>query len=272
MAWTRKKFITTGIAAAIGIALTDAFWLEKYFIETKEFLLGRSTDTHFDLKVIQVSDLHLRSLNAQLKKLAANINSHKPDLVLFTGDAIDDPKNMLLLDGFLQLIDHSIKKIAITGNWEYWGGIDLELLRRTYAAHNCELLLNNSRQFVIRNKTVSITGVDDLVGGKADIGEAIKEYTPGDYHIILNHCPAYGDTIAEKLKGNIPYDFILSGHTHGGQVSFFGFAPLRPVGSGKYVRGWYKDKNIYVSKGIGTSVLPVRFMARAEIAVFKLLA
>jgi len=69
----------------------------------------------------------------------------------------------------------------------------------------------------------------------------------------------------------MPIDLILSGHTHGGQVKLLGFIPYLPQGSGKYVSGWYLDqhKQLYVSKGIGTSILPIRFGARAEISIFN---
>ncbi len=60
---------------------------------------------------------------------------------------------------------------------------------------------------------------------------------------------------------------MLSGHTHGGQLSLFGFAPLRPNGSGRYVSGWYRDGAIalYVSRGLGVSILPVRIGVVPEI-------
>ncbi|MFO0435676.1 MAG: metallophosphoesterase [Sphingobacteriaceae bacterium] len=271
MTWTRRKFIKAGLLASFGFILLDSFWFEKYFIETNEFCLGNSTDNNYDLKIIQISDLHLQSFNSQLKKLAKNINEQKPDLIFITGDSVDNKKNVFILNQFLGAIDKSIKKFAILGNWEYWGNVDLEELRLTYSENNCELLINNSRQLTFKNKTISITGVDDYVGGNADIDLALKEFKQSDYHIILNHCPEYGDEIAQKLKGKISYDFMLSGHTHGGQVNLFGFVPFTPQGSGDYLKGWYKDKNIYVSKGIGTSIFPVRFMAKAEIAIFKLL-
>jgi predicted MPP superfamily phosphohydrolase len=270
MTWTRRKFIKTGLLAGAGFFLLDSFWIEKYFIETNEFCLGTSTDDNFDLKVIQISDLHLQSLNGQLKTLAKTINEHKPDLVLITGDSVDDKKNVYILNQFLDKLAKSIKKFAILGNWEYWGNVDLEDLRLTYEVNNCELLINSSRQLTIKNKTIAITGIDDYLGGKADIDIAVKNFTQSDYHIILNHCPEYGDVISEKLRGKVAYDFMLSGHTHGGQINLFGFVPFKPQGSGRYLKGWYNDKDMYVSKGIGTSIFPARFMAKAEIAIFKM--
>jgi predicted MPP superfamily phosphohydrolase len=66
---------------------------------------------------------------------------------------------------------------------------------------------------------------------------------------------------------------MLAGHTHGGQIRFFGFAPVLPRGSGGYVSGWYRGRSrlpMYVSRGIGTSLLRARFGAPPEIPVFEI--
>lgn len=145
-------------------------------------------------------------------------------------------------------------------------------LRNIYSSNNCDFLINETKQYTFRGKTISITGVDDFIGGNADIQTALINYKKSDHHIILNHCPQYSDEISRIISKSIPCDLMLSGHTHGGQINFFGFTPILPRGSGNYVRGWYRDefKNLYVSKGIGTSIIPVRFMSRAEVAVFHL--
>ncbi|MBF9223562.1 metallophosphoesterase [Hymenobacter sp. BT662] len=232
--------------------------------------MGKSSAGKFDMKVVQVSDIHIHSVNHQLKQLAQQLNTLKPDLILITGDAVDEAGNIHLLNTFLRLININLKKVAILGNWEYWGRIDLTALKHTYTENNCDLLVNESRQYSFRNKTIALTGVDDYIGGTADIDFALTTYRKSDYHIILNHCPQYSETIATQVPKTVPVDFILSGHTHGGQINLFGFVPFTPRGSGKYLKGWYNDNalNMYVSKGVGTSILPARFMARAEIAVF----
>ncbi len=267
---SRRKFIKAGALITTGAILLDAFWLEKFFIEVNEFYIGDATKDSPNIKLVQISDLHLQSVNYQLRQLINKLNKLKPDLILITGDAIDKAENISLLNDFLQQIDKNIKKVAILGNWEYWGKVDITELNKVYAANNGILLINQTIQYSIRNKTIAITGVDDYLGGNADFETSIKTYTKSDHHIILNHCPQYSDHIAEKLTQDIPVDFILSGHTHGGQINIFGFIPFLPPGSGKYIKGWYNDRvpNMYVSKGIGTSMLPARLGARAEIAVF----
>ncbi len=271
---SRRKFLKTTLLISPLIVLSDAFWFEKFFIETKEFFLTGATRTTQNLKLVQISDLHLQKINYPITQLINKINKIQPDLILITGGVIDKADNLDLLSDFLKLIDKNLKKVAILGNWEYWGKVNLAALEKIYSENNCTLLINQTQQFSFQNKTISITGVDDFLGGKPDIEVALKNYAKSDYHIVLNHCPKYSDEIVRKINlSTTPVDFILSGHTHGGQINFFGFAPFLPSGSAAYVRGWYDNNSIkiYVSKGIGTSILPVRLGARAEIAVFNLL-
>jgi uncharacterized protein len=271
---SRRNFIKTTILTSSVLVLADAFWAEKFFIETNEFFIGNATRETDNIKVVQISDLHLQSVSYQLVQLTKKLNKMQPDLIVITGDAIDKAENISILDDFLKLISHNIKKVAILGNWEYWGNVDLRKLEQVYGTNNAVLLKNNRTQFQIKNKTVTITGIDDYLGGNADIKGAMLGFKNTDYHIVLNHCPEYNDWISEEIDKDIKIDFILSGHTHGGQVNLLGFIPFLPQGSGSYVKGWYNIKNrkAYVSKGIGTSILPVRFGARAEIAIFNLIA
>ena len=268
---SRRKFIKIGAFATTTLFLTDAFWIEKFFIEVNEFFIGSATPDGTNIKIVQLSDLHLQSVNYQLTQLTKKLNKLKPDLIVITGDAIDKAQNVSLLNDFLQLIDKDISKVAILGNWEYWGKVNLIELSNVYEANNCKLLVNETTQYSFYNKTIAITGVDDYVAGNADIQTSLTHFKKSDYHIILNHCPQYSEQISEKIK-DIEVDFILSGHTHGGQINIFGFIPFLPQGSGKYVKGWYKenDPKLYVSKGIGTSMVSARFGARAEIAIFNL--
>lgn len=268
---SRRKFIIDAFTLLTATFVLDAFWLEKYFIETREFFLGAASSETKNLKLIQISDLHLQAIRHQHKLLAQKINRIKPDLLLFTGDSVDRGSKMHLFDEYLNLFDQDIKKVAILGNREYKRGISIEELKSVYAKHNTDLLINDSKHYTFGDNSISITGIDDLMGGKPDFPLAIEKFTPADYHIVLTHCPEHRDTIL-KQRGNLPIDFILSGHTHGGQIRILGYAPYTPEGSGNYISGWYKDQNppLYVSKGIGTTALPVRFGSRAEVAIFNL--
>ena len=267
--FNRRKFIKRGVLASIGLVLLDSFWFEKYIIDWNHFDISKSD--HNKIKIIQISDLHFDKLRYFHKSIAKKINSIKPDLIFITGDSVDKTENINPLNEFLNLIDNSIQKYAITGNWEYWGNVNLSKLQDVYSKNNCELLINENRTISIRNREISIIGIDDYVGGNADFGKAVENLKQTETNIVLSHCPEHRDIITNQ-KGNLKIDVVLSGHTHGGQITFLGIVPFKPRGSGKYLKGWYKESEpkMYISKGIGTSILPIRFGARAEMVVMEL--
>jgi predicted MPP superfamily phosphohydrolase len=88
--------------------------------------------------------------------------------------------------------------------------------------------------------------------------------------VLVQHSPGWFESAAAKTP-EARYDLCVSGHAHGGQVTLFGLVLYTPPGSGSYEAGFYKIAlcDLYVSKGLGTSVLPFRLGARPEIAVFE---
>lgn len=126
-----------------------------------------------------------------------------------------------------------------------------------------------------------ITGLDDFIEGDASFKDAVKNVGREENHILLIHSPKQQDKVLEKIKKmnakrseekQLNIQYIFAGHNHGGQVRIFGYAPALPEKSGKYMNGWYNHKPpyLYVSRGFGTSTLPVRFCARSEVTVFNL--
>lgn len=259
---SRRKFIQRGALALIAAIALDSLWFEKYIIDWNFYDISRSQNK---IRFFQITDLHFNVLRSFHKSIAERINKSRPDLVFITGDSVDSTEKIAALNSFLKLIDPKIKKFAITGNWEYWGNVDLKYLSEVYAENNCELLINETRHLTINDRTINVVGIDDFVGGTADFKAATKNIKDADTTIVLSHCPEHRDIIKTEMS-RVPVDLILSGHTHGGQIAFFGWAPFKPQGSGNYLRGWYNESSpkMYISKGIGTSVLPVRFGSRAE--------
>ena len=151
---TRRQFIKRGILASIILGLLDAYWFEFYFIKWNEFDTSKKEDSK--VKVVQLSDLHLNKIRYYHKSIARGINKIKPDVLVITGDAVDKVGKIEALNDFLQLIDFEIKKIAIIGNWEYWGRVDFQKLKRVYIQNNCELLINENRTLIIRNRKIAI--------------------------------------------------------------------------------------------------------------------
>ncbi len=269
MKLSRRNFIVTAFLGVFGLIYLDAFWFEKYIIRWNEF--DNSESDIEKIKLIQLSDLHLTAIKSFHKSMADRINKELPDAMLITGDAITRNHRIELLNSFLDLIDIRIPIIAILGNKEYSGRVDLKMLSTVYEAHNGILLVNETKVLQKSNRKINIIGIDDFLGGMPNVIKATQNIDKGLDSIFLSHCPIYKEEI-DRLSCilHIKPKLILAGHTHGGQITFFGIPIFKPFGSGKYLRGWYSDNGskMYVSNGIGTTILPFRFGARASAEIF----
>ena len=286
----RRSFLKLSAAAGLAAGLSvDGFLVEPNEVELTEHLVGpRKSADEREVRFAQITDLHLRSVGDVHRRLASEVNARKPDFVVITGDSIDRAENLPLLDEFLALLDPATRKYASLGNWEHWCGVDLKALADTYARHEGRLLVNETFVHWAGGRSVAVTGLDDLAG-TPDLAKALAGIAPAHGHVLLAHSPAYRDRLASDARGLEvggavvrpgvdlgPYglDLMLAGHTHGGQVAFWGWAPLLPPGSGRYVRGWFRDAGppLYVSRGIGMTAIPVRVGSRPEVAFFRMWA
>jgi hypothetical protein len=135
---------------------------------------------------------------------------------------------------------------------------------------NINLLDNNAKWIDVRNSRLKIGGVGDYLEDTQDITPTLTGIKKEDFVILITHNPDY----IEEIKDNTQIDLVFSGHTHGGQVTFFGlYAPILPTKTGqKYRTGKIRVGNmtLIVSNGIGTITPPVRFFARPQINVVTL--
>ena len=216
-------------------------------------------------RIVAVCDIHAPSFYGTAEELVGAINAEEPDLFAVVGDSVDLAGNEGLA-GIMEGVHARVSKLASLGNWDYWGGLDLNRLRRIYEAGGIDLLVNRS----IEVMGMKIVGLDDLIAGAPDFGMVTdgNGKDRGGPVIVLSHCPAGFDRIPAGSR-----TILLSGHTHGGQVSPFGVVLGTPYGSGPYVSGWYHrgPNSMYVMRGIGNSFVPLRLGARPEILVLDLI-
>ncbi|TYQ24175.1 metallophosphoesterase [Pseudanabaena sp. UWO311] len=270
----KKRYILLFIITVLALLPIYAFSIEpNLFVVTHHRLNPEASSNHGIVKIVQISDLHLKKFNDRAQRIAEQVNKLQPDIVVFTGDSVDKAEQIDGYDRFLSLLDRQTAKYAILGNWEYKSRVDLERLTQIYAAYNCRLLVNESILYKQGDRNLLITGIDDLVS-EPNLTKSLQNINPNPNHLLLAHSPAYADVFsADELRILSEYkpQYMLTGHTHGGQLSFFGFAPILPPRSGNYVSGWYQTNSIsiYVSRGLGVSVLPMRIGTIPEIAYFE---
>lgn len=217
------------------------------------------------LKIGVVADLHAPHSLVGLDTLAKEVNGADCDALFIVGDTIDRAGNEELVTEIFGELTVRGPKLAVLGNWEYWGELDLGALSRAYEAAGVQLLINEAVSLDSGGSRVAVVGLDDLIAGRPEFDLAGAR----GFQIILAHCPASFDRIHALAQGS---SLTISGHTHGGQIAPLGLVLWLPRGSGDYARGWYREGNhrLFVSRGLGTSVIPFRIGSRPELAIIEL--
>ena len=225
------------------------------------------------IRLVQISDLHLKAFGAHEQGLAAQLIALAPDVVVLSGDAVDRADALPLLQSFVRAFA-PVPVLLVPGNWEHWSGLDFIALQTMLATSGGQLLLNERWSFSRGDRSLAVMGLDDDTAGQPDL-QLLDTRAPskGVLAVLVQHSPAFFDKAdVVKRMANQRFDLCLAGHTHGGQLAIGGWAPIRPVGSGRFVAGFYDVPgcSLFVSRGAGTSVMPLRLGARAEVVVFDL--
>jgi predicted MPP superfamily phosphohydrolase len=275
---SRRQFLgAVGVAGAAVAADALAIEPQRVVVTTHALISAGSHENDPTMRMVQLTDLHLQHVGRHAKRIAETVNHLQPALLVMTGDMIDKHDRLGELDHFMSLLNPGPVMLATLGNWEHWSRVDLKALSSMYKSHDCQLLVNQSVIMRHIGGEAVVTGLDDWTAGEPDLAAALQGIAPHPNHIVLAHSPIYRDDLVgmvskrDAVIAQRHVACVLSGHTHGGQVALLGWAPVRPAGSGRYVSGWYRDAapSLYVSRGLGTSVAPVRFGSAPEIAVFE---
>lgn len=267
---TRRRFLAA-TAALGGAALADASAIEPYWLdESRHDVPVAGLPAGLDgMRIAQIADVHLPGTPDAARRAAAAIERERPDVVVLTGDIIEDAVRLPALTEFASSVRGGLGTFAVLGNWEHKAGITPAIARAAYEKAGVTFLFNESAAIQRRGATLRLIGFDDPVVGAPDPARALAGRTPTDVDLWLIHGPAYVDTLPRSTP--IPA-MILSGHTHGGQIRLPGVTLYTPPGSGRYVSGWYRDglAPMYVSRGIGTATIRMRFFCRPELPIFTL--
>lgn len=269
----RKKVFPRGKLAGVVHALAIigvgcflySYFIEPTWIEVKHIEIRTDKLHNTELTIVQISDLHCDERIRNEKKLPAIINTLNPDLIVFTGDALNTPHALTAFQKTLSSLKATIGKYAVRGNFDVWYWNTLPLFQETGFTE-----LNGQAAFSKDGESFSISGLS--VDRHLNDFSFLERLKPESYNILLYHYPG----INEELRG-VPVDLFLSGHTHGGQVAlpFYGALITLSKYGKKYESGRYDfdGKVLYVNRGIGMeggSAPRIRFWARPEITVFHI--
>jgi predicted MPP superfamily phosphohydrolase len=234
------------------------------------------------LRIAHLTDQHVGRVTPFAVQMTAvdMVNAEKPDLVLVTGDFVCH--SQLYLDQLTELMRmFKAPVVGVLGNHDYWSGADE--VRLALQRAGVEVLRNRHTTITLRHERLQVVGLDDAYTGHARRDEAVKGLRKDLPTIGLSH-------IAEEADGlwrhGVP--LVLSGHTHGGQVTLARLHELVAgrIGGHRYVHGLYGSRDqargddgapapqgaVYVGAGIGAAVVPFRLGDRGkrEVTMFEL--
>lgn len=220
------------------------------------------------LKIVQISDVHLGLIvrEERLKKIINRVKEANPDILVSTGDLVDGQINKL--DGLAELLNDiniSYGKFAITGNHEFYAGLDqaLDFTRKA----GFKVLRGEG---ITIDGIINIAGVDDPAGniyglpGNPSEQKLLAGLNQNKFTILLKHRP-----LVDKDSIGF-FDLQLSGHTHKGQLFPFSLITKMYYPSDSGLLKLFNNSLLYVSRGAGTWGPPVRFLSPPEVTVIEL--
>jgi predicted MPP superfamily phosphohydrolase len=270
----RRKFIKRAAAVGVAAIAADSTLVEpnRPRLIRKEIALRRWPSRMDGFTIALLSDFHYDPYFSVHPILSAVevVNGLQPDLIALTGDFVSVPlvgnsaKGAADAEPCAQLL---AKLRAPHGVWSVLGNHDVfsNADRVTNALHAAGIPILSNKSVAIEKDGARfwLGGVDDVLGGTADLPATLRGAPSEEAVVLMVHEPDYADYVA-----GYPVDLQLSGHTHGGQVRFPFMRPLYlPALAKKYVWGLFKIRGLtlYTNAGIGTVELPVRWNCPPEI-------
>jgi predicted MPP superfamily phosphohydrolase len=214
-----------------------------------------------------ISDFHYGTYvnDNEMKNVVKTANEQNPDIIVLAGDYVtDDSSKVNSSFGFLRNLTAKEGIYAVIGNNDPYNATVKAIRDSGFNS------MDNKGYWIEKNGAkIRIGGVGDLANEAQSDGYTLNGTTTNDFVIMTAHNPNY---ITQMNHNKV--DLLLSGHTHGGQVNLFGFAPwVQAATNGKqYISGVYEEdgSELIVTNGVGEIKVPFRFMATPQITVITL--
>lgn len=270
---SRKVLIALAILALL--FLLSWPFLEPYMLETEVMVL-HADDLPSDLgqlRIVYLSDIHKGGSfgDDRVSSLVSRINALSADVVLLGGDYAEDSTGAVDFFRTLPRIHSRYGVFAVVGNHDRTAPeSNLTQLKAAMQAAGVTPLINAVSRIRIGTSSVCFAGIDDVNNGHPDLAGVASQVRKDEFVIFLCHSPEIipKALAAEDMNRSLRwFDLGLFGHTHGGQVALFGGLIRDDRVDDQYLSGWVRQNrsDLLISRGVGTSVLPVRLFCRPQI-------
>lgn len=236
-------------------------------VEKIEISLQRLPKKLEGFRLIHLSDIHHSPFTnlEHIERAVRIANRLQPDMFVLTGDYVSHESEYI--EPVAEVLGHLKAEFgshACLGNHDHW--TDADLVTKAFRAAGINVFINEGVRFTAREASFWLAGVDDYMVGKTDLPAALRGSFPDEMKLVLAHNPVI---VRQAARYNV--DLVLSGHTHGGQVKLREdekrVLPRRKLKNGLHRR---KNTQIYITRGIGTVVLPIRYQCPPEISLIEL--
>ena len=266
----KKWFLWSGII----VALLCFFRYENRHLVVTEFTYVNESVENFPdgYRIVQISDLHNAVFGRNHRTLINKITELAPDMIVITGDIVDS--NHTDIDAAIDLVVQMAELCPVyyvTGNHEDWldGGDRRRLFEKMEQA-GAILLFNEAVTVNVSGGTFDLIGLDDKSLADDTLKVLLSECNSETLNIVLAHEPQYIENYAVADA-----DLVLCGHAHGGQFILPLIGPIVAPDQGffpQYTSGAYHmdDMTMFVSRGLGNSIIPVRLFNYPEVVCIDL--
>jgi uncharacterized protein len=225
------------------------------------------------IKILHLSDLHLENISISPQELYELIAGKDIDLIALTGDFMDRKRSMPKLSPYLQMLNKLEPRYgmyAVFGNHDYvLKGRTFDTLKRTLEENGCRTLQNENTVIDVNGENLNIIGIDNYSTKHHDVEKSYLG-VQGGYNLVLTHDP---NVVLEMNEYR--YDYLLSGHFHGGQIHWpkpYHLAKMGRLVRMKMVKGlhYHNGMPFYISEGLGQTGVNIRIGSRPEITFHEI--
>jgi len=236
-------------------------------LERVEVVLKRLPKRLDGFKIIQLSDIHHSPFTSldHIERTVKVANRLKPDMFVLTGDYVSHEREYIApVAATLGKLKAKYGIHACLGNHDHW--TDADLVTHLFRGEGINMLVNEGQRLEARGASFWLCGVDDHMVGKTDVPASLVGSFPDEMKLLLAHNP-----LIFREAAKLGVDLTLSGHTHGGQIKLRDdekrLWPSRRLKAGLHTR---RNSQIYITRGIGTVVVPMRYQCPPEITLLEL--
>ena len=269
--------ILIGLALVGTLLATWAFLIEpgSFRINEERISVPKWPAACNGKRIAVLADLHVGSPHKgidSLRDLVKKVNMAKPDLILMPGDFViqgvvgGSYVTPEAAGKVLGQLTAPMGVFAVLGNHGWW--FDAKRVGLALSQNNITMLEDASQKLTAGNCRLRLVGITDFWEGPFNVKQAMAGIKPDESVIAFTHNPDIFPILPQAIA------LTIAGHTHGGQVCFpFVGCPVVPSKFGQlYARGHVMEdgKHLYVSSGVGTSIIPVRFLVPPEVSMLEI--